>query len=64
MTLPLRSPQHAARTAAALAASLSILISAANAGNVLALNAGTVATLRGLAPLPGRALSAAVQARF
>jgi len=36
----------------------------ANAGNALAYNAGTVDTLRGLAPLPGRALSAGVQMRF
>jgi iron complex outermembrane receptor protein len=36
----------------------------ANAGNALAYNAGTIGTLRGLAPLPGRALSAGVQVRF
>jgi len=35
-----------------------------NASNRLAYNAGTVATLRGLAPLPGRALSAGVNVRF
>ena len=36
----------------------------ANAGNTLAYNAGTIGTLRGLAPLPGRAVSAGVQVRF
>jgi iron complex outermembrane receptor protein len=40
------------------------VVKLANAGNALAYNAGTVQTLRGLAPLPGRALSAGVQVRF
>jgi iron complex outermembrane receptor protein len=35
-----------------------------NATNELAYNASTIETLRGLAPLPGRALAAGVQLRF
>jgi iron complex outermembrane receptor protein len=35
-----------------------------NASNALAYNAGTIVTLRGLVPLPGRALSAGVQLKF
>jgi iron complex outermembrane receptor protein len=35
-----------------------------NLGNRLAYNAGTIDTIRGLSPLPGRALSAGVQLRF
>jgi iron complex outermembrane receptor protein len=41
-----------------------LLVKLGNATNQLAYNAGTVATMRGLSPLPGRALSVVLRAAF
>jgi len=48
----------------ALAQGASWFVKLDNVTNELAYNASTISTLRGLVPLPGRALAAGVQLRF